>query len=156
MKNALFIFTLCLTMMCSPGASAENTDRECEKYTAVVFSYEEADSIETENVYKTDKVSVHSDTDFDIESENEEEFSTTEVVKLEAETFSFGILIRSIGIGVVAAVVIVGAMAAQHKSVSKKYGAAEYVKKDSFVVTENKDIFLYKNVIKSERPKQKK
>ncbi len=56
-------------------------------------------------------------------------------------------------IGVVIALVAVGSMKASMKSVHMQAQANNYTKVGSFKVTESQDIFLYRNVERTERPK---
>lgn len=59
-------------------------------------------------------------------------------------------------IGVVAAFVVTGVMRSQLKSVRKQRTAGNYIVSDSFRLTERMDIFLYRNVVRRERPKENK
>ncbi len=157
MKKTLFIFAACLTMIFSiVAASSWTTAEENANQEAYVRIYEEKESLSAGEVYSADGINNYADENSEAKAKTAFKDETTDVVRLEAETFSFGLLIRSFVIGTVAAVVIVGGMAAQHKSVIKKYGASDYLKKDSFTLTGRKDIFLYKNVIKSKRQKNDK
>jgi len=52
-------------------------------------------------------------------------------------------LLISLGVGIVAALIVTGVMKGQLKSVEKQFAAAEYTKKDSMQVTASTDLFLY-------------
>jgi len=56
-------------------------------------------------------------------------------------------------IGIVAAFITVGIMKAQLKTVRKQRNAANYVVSGSFRLTNQMDTFLYRNVVRRERPK---
>ena len=74
----------------------------------------------------------------------------------EEETEPFNFLSRfgvSLIIGFLIALAVTGGMAAQLKTVYSKSAANDYVKKDSFKVTDSKELFLYKKLEKQERPK---
>ena len=60
----------------------------------------------------------------------------------------------SIGIGVVLALIVVGTMKGQLKTVRFQAAANSYVKKDSLAVTESSDLFLYHTVSRTEKPKE--
>ncbi|MCI7596888.1 MAG: TPM domain-containing protein [Lachnospiraceae bacterium] len=57
-------------------------------------------------------------------------------------------------IGLAVAFVITAMMKSQLKSVRFQSEAANYVKKDSMKVTQSKDLFLYRNVDRREKPKE--
>lgn len=59
-------------------------------------------------------------------------------------------------IGAVVAFIVTGIMKAQLKSVRKQRTAANYVVSGSFQLTERMDVFLYRNVVRRERPKDNK
>ena len=58
-------------------------------------------------------------------------------------------------IGIVVAFIVTGIMKAQLKSVRRQRSAANYVVDGSFGLTNRMDIFLYRNVVRRERPKNK-
>jgi len=60
-----------------------------------------------------------------------------------------------LGIGAVLALIVVGVMAAQLKSVKPKNSAGSYIRRGSLNVTLSRDIFLYQNTIRREKPKNK-
>lgn len=62
-------------------------------------------------------------------------------------------LIISATVGLVFALIMIGVYKSQLKSVSKAHSADGYVKRGSFALTHNRDIFLYKNVSKTAIPK---
>ena len=68
----------------------------------------------------------------------------------------FGVLkhlIISAVIGLVAAFIVTGSMKGKLKSVRHQTAAGNYVKKDSMKVTESRDLFLYRQVSRTERPR---
>lgn len=152
MKKTLFVFMMCSSMMFSMAAasSVEIADYNRDYETSVCI-YEETALPDECDLFQEDDINYYADENSETCLNTISEEWPTGTVRLEADFFSFGLLIRALIIGVVAAIIIVGGMAAQHKSVIKKYGASDYLKKDSFVVTSKKDVFLYKNVIKSKR-----
>ena len=62
-------------------------------------------------------------------------------------------IIGSLIAGIVIAFIVVGIMKAQLKTVRKQRNAANYVVSGSFRLTNQMDIFLYRNVVRRERPK---
>ncbi|MGN0307554.1 MAG: TPM domain-containing protein [Lachnospiraceae bacterium] len=69
--------------------------------------------------------------------------------------FDFGLnLIIAIVVGLVVAFITTSIMKGQLKSVRFKATATDYLKRDSMKITQSKDLFLYKNVSRSERPKE--
>ena len=56
-------------------------------------------------------------------------------------------------VGIVVAFIAVGAMKAQLKSVGSQSAAANYIRSGSMVITEQEDLFLYRNVSRTPRPK---
>ena len=67
--------------------------------------------------------------------------------------FGFSLLI-SLGIGLVAALIITGVMAAQLKGVSPQHSAKNYVKQGSLNVTRSQDLFINRHVHRQAKPKQ--
>ncbi len=61
----------------------------------------------------------------------------------------------SIVIGVVLALIIVGSMKGQLKTVRTQAAANSYLKKDSLAITESSDLFLYHTVTRSKKEKDK-
>ena len=61
-------------------------------------------------------------------------------------------LLISLVIGLVIALIVTGIMASKLKSVRFKYGASDYMKKDSFALTNSRDIYLYRNVTRRAKP----
>ena len=57
--------------------------------------------------------------------------------------------------GIIVAFIVTGIMKGQLKSVRKERTAANYVVGGSFRLTGNSDVFLYRNVVRRERPKNK-
>ena len=62
-------------------------------------------------------------------------------------------ILISLGIGVIFAFIITGIMKGKLKSVRFQPAAASYVRQDSLIITESKDLFLYTNVNRRVRPK---
>ncbi|HHU53113.1 MAG TPA: TPM domain-containing protein [Clostridiaceae bacterium] len=60
----------------------------------------------------------------------------------------------AIGLGVIIAFSVVGGMKANLKSVRRKVGADDYIAADSFVLTDQRDIYLYSNVTRTAKPKE--
>lgn len=58
-------------------------------------------------------------------------------------------ILISLAIAVVIAIVVVGYMISQLKTVRHKDGACDYKKQDSFKLDERRDAFLYKKVTKT-------
>lgn len=56
-------------------------------------------------------------------------------------------------IGIIAAFIVTGILKAQLKSVHKQRNAGNYVIDGSFKLTNRMDVFLYRNVVRRERPK---
>ena len=59
----------------------------------------------------------------------------------------------SFGVGILVAFIVVGSMKAAMKTVYMQAAASDYTKSGSFNVTESRDIFLYRNVERTEKPK---
>lgn len=62
-------------------------------------------------------------------------------------------LLLSLIIGAIIALIVVLIMRSQLKSVKSQDKADNYIKANSFELTESRDLFLYKNIIRRERPK---
>ncbi|MBQ3489524.1 MAG: TPM domain-containing protein [Clostridia bacterium] len=62
-------------------------------------------------------------------------------------------LLISLAIGLVVALIVTGIMRSKLKSVRFKSGASDYVKQGSFVLTQSKDIYLYRHVTRRAKPK---
>jgi uncharacterized protein len=56
--------------------------------------------------------------------------------------------------GFIIAFIVVSVMRAKLKSVRSEKAAANYIKSGSMHITEQKDIFLYRNITRTERPKE--
>lgn len=61
-------------------------------------------------------------------------------------------LIISVVIGLVVAFIVTGSMKGKLKSVRHQTAAGNYVKNDSMKVTESRDLFLYRQVSRTEKP----
>ena len=59
----------------------------------------------------------------------------------------------SLVIGFVVALIVTGIMRSKLKSVRFKSSASDYMKKDSFVLTQSRDIYLYRNITRRAKPK---
>lgn len=64
-----------------------------------------------------------------------------------------GYLFLSLAIGFSAGFIVVMVLKAQLKSVYRQTSAQDYLKKDSLQITERRDLFLYRNVTRTLRPK---
>lgn len=62
-------------------------------------------------------------------------------------------VIIALVIGLVVALIATGVMRGKLKSVRSKYEAADYVRPGSMKVTQSREIFLYRNVTRTPRPK---
>ena len=60
----------------------------------------------------------------------------------------------SIGVGLIVAFVIAGSMKAKLKSVRRRVGADDYVAANSFVLTDQRDLYLYSHVSRTVKPKE--
>ena len=63
------------------------------------------------------------------------------------------ILLVSLLIGVVIAFFVLSSMKRKHKSVAFQHGAAGYVVAGSFALTKSRDLFLYRRISRTPRPK---
>lgn len=80
--------------------------------------------------------------------------SPYDVHNLPKEPFDFGFsLMISLLVGFAFAFIATGVMRAQLKSVRSQYNAAEYVKAGSMNIRESRDLFLYRDVKRREKPK---
>lgn len=59
----------------------------------------------------------------------------------------------ALGIGFLIAIIAVSVMKSKLKSVRRQPAASSYIRPDSFQVTQSQDIFLYRNVTRTARPK---
>ena len=62
-------------------------------------------------------------------------------------------LIISIVIGTIISFAVVSSMKNKLKTVKKQHTASLYIKKDSLEIRNSKDIFLYRNIVRTPRPK---
>lgn len=62
-------------------------------------------------------------------------------------------LLIAMGIGLAVALIVTGSMKRKLKSVKQQAAAASYVKANSMHITENRDMFLYNTVTRTEKPK---
>lgn len=72
---------------------------------------------------------------------------------LDAEIKWYHFLIIAAVIGVIVGFISVGVMKSKLKSVRYNYRADNYIMRDTFRVTESREIFLYRNIIRTPRPK---
>ena len=77
-----------------------------------------------------------------------------DVNTLPREPLSPMYLVLALGIGLVLAWVIVGVMKGQLRSVAFQENAASYVREGSMKLTNQRDLFLYRDVHRTERPKE--
>ncbi len=75
-------------------------------------------------------------------------------VKQERNLLSVKYILIAIIIGAVAALIMVFIMKGKLKTVRFQTTASSYIKKDSMVLTDNRDVYLYKKVSKTPIPKQ--
>lgn len=59
-------------------------------------------------------------------------------------------------ISIVVACIVTGAMKGQLKSVQSQSAAGSYIRSGSMVLTANEDLFLYRNVSRTPKPKNNK
>ena len=69
------------------------------------------------------------------------------------EPMSAGWILASLIVGIIIALVIVGGMMAQLKSVRFQPRAEDYIKEGSLRITQRRDLFLYRTVDRTEKPK---
>lgn len=69
------------------------------------------------------------------------------------ESIDWTVVLISIGIGLLIGLITVLVMRSQLKSVRPKNAAADYVVPGSFRLRHSRDIFLYRNVTRTARPK---
>lgn len=70
------------------------------------------------------------------------------------EPFNAGLwLLASMGISIIAALMITGSMKSGLRSVKRQSAAASYVRANSMSISESRDMFLYNTVTRTERPK---
>ena len=62
-------------------------------------------------------------------------------------------VLMALGIGFLIAIIAVSVMKSKLKSVRRQPAASSYIRPDSFQVTQSQDIFLYRNVTRTARPK---
>ena len=62
-------------------------------------------------------------------------------------------VLMALGIGFLIAIIAVSMMKSKLKSVRRQPAASSYIRPDSFQVTQSQDIFLYRNVTRTARPK---
>ncbi len=78
--------------------------------------------------------------------------SSTQAGSQSKASLGFDSIMLSIGIGFVAALIIVLSFRRELKSVRSQPRASSYVVKDSFVLTKDSDRFLYENITKRKKP----
>lgn len=69
------------------------------------------------------------------------------------ENFEFSWMLGAVAVGFVIAIIAVSAMKSKLKSVRRQPAASSYIRAGSFQVTQSQDIFLYRNVTRTARPK---
>ena len=77
-----------------------------------------------------------------------------DVNNLPREPLSPMYLVLALGIGLVLAWVVVSVMKSQLRSVAFQENAASYVREGSMKMTNQRDLFLYRDVHRTERPKE--
>lgn len=73
-----------------------------------------------------------------------------------AKSIDISAVLVCIGIGILVGLIAVLVMKGQLKSVRPKNAAADYVVSGSFCLRHSQDIFLYRNVHRTPKPKDKK
>lgn len=71
-----------------------------------------------------------------------------------AESSVSGNIVIALAVGFIIALISVSVMKGQLKSVKTQYAAQSYVRRNSLMLTQQRDIFLYRNVNKVARPKE--
>ena len=66
----------------------------------------------------------------------------------------YGLVIIGLIVGLVIGLITVLVMKAKLKSVRKRNEASDYVRKDSFHLTSSSDVYLYRNVRRTERSRR--
>lgn len=67
--------------------------------------------------------------------------------------FSFGTLLLALIVGIVIAFIIVSVWKGKLKTVRSQAAATSYLRPGSMVLTQNRDLYLYRNVTRTARPK---
>lgn len=87
--------------------------------------------------------------------QNGDDYANEGFVSDTRQGYPFGTnLLISLAFGFIVALIVVSSMKSQLKSVGMQRGAANYVKRGSFNITQSKDIYLYRNVTRTARPKE--
>lgn len=87
--------------------------------------------------------------------QNGDDYANEGLVSDTRPGYPFGTnLLISMVFGLIVALIVVSSMKSQLKSVGMQRGAANYVKRGSFNITQSKDIYLYRNVTRTARPKE--
>lgn len=87
--------------------------------------------------------------------QNGDDYADRGLVRDTRPGYPFGTnLLISLVFGFIAALVGVTGMKSQLKSVGMQRGTANYVKRGSFNITQSRDIYLYRNVTRTARPKE--
>lgn len=90
---------------------------------------------------------------FDVQNGND--YADEGLVSDTRPGYPFGTnLFISLLFGFIVALIVVSSMKSQLKSVGMQRGASNYVKKGSFNITQSRDIYLYRNVTRTARPKE--
>lgn len=90
---------------------------------------------------------------FDVQ--NGDDYADKGLVNDTRPGYPFGAnLFISLVFGLIVALIVVSSMKSQLKSVGMQRGAANYVRKGSFNITQSRDIYLYRNVTRTARPKE--
>ena len=77
-----------------------------------------------------------------------------DVDNMPKEPFSIVYLGVALVIGLVTALIVTGVMKGQLKSVAPQRDATDYVRQGSMKLTNQRDLFLYRDVHRTERPKE--
>lgn len=82
------------------------------------------------------------------------DIADTEDMTEDSELSPVSVAIISLVAGLIVALIATGIMRSKLKTVRAKNAAADYLKPGSLNLTESRDLFLYRNVTRRERPKQ--
>lgn len=67
--------------------------------------------------------------------------------------FSFGTLLLALVVGIILAFIVVGVWKGKLKTVRAQATATNYMREGSMVLTQNRDLYLYRNVTRTPKPK---
>ena len=92
--------------------------------------------------------------DYDNSDTYGEEFVESDEESESSDSFSYGkSLLTAAVIGIIIALIVTLVLKSQLNNVHKQDSANTYLRAGSMKVTESRDLYLYRNVIRTERPK---